>query len=454
MQATQNSTSVEVQNLENEKQIHTYLAYKGVLSGRTVEVVTCDYGTGHKVTASAVVQCIEKAGGSVYQYNLTQDDEALIEVDPLFCCGRVFHIDIKSADFFNMVLAHQLTWLFNLIEKIERALASLLGMKTRLTITPEHPDEDTSLKRLIRSRWNEKKPNLVVTTYHMNLNPFREVCRELSIPLLHIPTDFDVKARDIFVSVPNEPRFKSLLPHDNAKTLDSAYPIPKEKLINWGIPLREPLYKTYPPRELQEIRQEMGIDPKAKVILVMSGGGGQDVPFPDLLLQTADNGQKYHMIVIAGANNAAGDRIAGLKAVAKGNPNVTVHVAIDPTQATATKKYYIGAELLSRLYAVADCGFFKPGGISMYECFHVGLPVLIDARQEPLSWEQFNMDVMLSLKRGRIYRGPVNFLEQINEACALGKEPRNASLEDFVEILHKMMVQVDPLHKPIENNTK
>ncbi len=175
----------------------------------------------------------------------------------------------------------------------------------------------------------------------------------------------------------------------------------------------------------------------------MSGGAGQDLPFPYQLLDSESNGKKYHMIVVAGRNNAAGDRLNALKKegdhfITGKNPLVTVEVATDPSAQTAEYKYLIG-DALSELFAISDAGFTKPGGLSMFEFYQTGTPSIADTRKTPLEWEAFNINVIKNKQRGIAYDASQNILTQLDEAISLGKKPRECRTDRIIQSMHTLL---------------
>ena len=71
--------------------------------------------------------------------------------------------------------------------------------------------------------------------------------------------------------------------------------------------------------------------------------------------------------------------------------------------------------------------------------------MLLDVRSEPLSWENFNMDVIVESHRGMRLTGTDDFLLQIDQACALGKQPRPKPRKGIVKIIEQMIAdaQID-----------
>ena len=178
-----------------------------------------------------------------------------------------------------------------------------------------------------------------------------------------------------------------------------------------GMALRPEFYISRGNDEIAAIKKEKGIDPEAKVILVLSGGSGTGTSLSDMLLNAPNDGKKYHMIVVVGGNKAAGNalnqkREGEKKFITGKNPNVTLEVAEDPFAATPAQPYFIGASELSRLHAISDVAISKPGGSSIGELLQTGVPIIPDRRVSPMEWEDFNIEVLAQKKRGKPFTEP------------------------------------------------
>lgn len=407
----------------------------------SIMLVTCSFGTGHKITARAIKDLIGPSS-HVSIVDPTEYDGGILvkETDWIYKLGRLLGKKWSSTIVFNWILQEQHYWMVNLENKIDKFIRSLFKIGGKNGVAPSARGVETKSKELLRHRILMERPNLITTTYHMDLNPFLEVAEELGLPLLHVPTDLDVKMAEVFGdNRPEYEHFRIVLPDSNEETLETAR-ILREDQIHMvtnegseisvtGIVLRPEFYIQRTPEEIQQLKEEAGIDPEATVIAVMSGGNGQDLPYPEMLLNSVDNGKKYHMIVVVGGNTAAGNalnakRKEGERFIRGSNPNVTVQVLEDPTAATKTNPYYVSGKAISRMHAVADVGITKPGGLSIAEFMQTGVPMIPDRRKDPMKWEDFNIGVLNRQNRARAYTGRENFLDLIDEVKALGKKPK------------------------------
>ena len=447
---------------------------KTLLKNKSVLLATCSYGTGHKRAAEALAKQIEGAGGRVAILDPTAGGDGIFikDIDWVNNIARKFGSDGTSVKAFNWILQEQQYWMVNLENKVDGFIRGLFGIKGKNGVATQNKGIDNIRKERLRQQFLMQRPDLVVTTYHMDLNTYLEVCEELGIPLLHLPTDLDVKAWEVFNDTPPDyQHFKCFLPDASESTLKSAAPLTKahlqyEQNIDWhrevaGIALRPEFYLERSVEEIKKLKEERGIDPEAKVVLVLSGGNGQEVPYPEDLMNSDDsNGQKYHMIVVAGGNKAAGDRLNAMRKktedrfITGKNRNVTVEVAKGPETGTQASPYFIGAGELSRLHAIADAAITKPGGLSMAELLQTGVPILADRRVIPMSWEDFNIAVVQQKNRGDVYEpegfqqrlGRIldkenrsHFIEKLDKVIALGKQPQKDCSKMFTQQMFEMI---------------
>lgn len=407
----------------------------------SIMLVTCSFGTGHKVAARALKDLIGP-GAHVSIVDPTDYDSGILvqETDWIYKLGRLLGKRWSSTIAFNWILQEQHYWMVNLENKVDRIIRSALRMKGKNGVAPSARGIETKSKELLRHRILMERPNLITTTYHMDLNPFLEVAEELGLPLLHVPTDLDVKMEEVFGDAkPEYEHFRTVLPDSNNMTLETARRILADDQIHLlenngeysvaGIVLRPQFYIQRSQEDVEKLRRDRGIDSDTTVIALMSGGNGQDLPYPEMLLNSVDNGKKYHMIVVAGGNTAAGNalnakRKEGQKFITGQNRNATIEVLEDPEVASDANPYYVGPGALSRLHAIADVGTTKPGGLSIAEFLQTGVPMMFDRRKDPMKWEDFNIDVLQRQDRGRTYTGRENFLELIDEVAKLGKKPK------------------------------
>lgn len=463
---------VQVKSLERTladlKTIENMKSDSGVdaspLNKKSILIATCSFGTGHKQTAQALKGHLGNGAHVTILDPTEYGSDFVKETDWLYKIGKKFGKQWSCVKVFNWILAEQKYWMVNIENKIDSILCRVFEKQKNGVPKPAR-GKDTGMKQLLRKRFLMERPDLLVTTYHMDLNPFIEVAEEMGIPLMHVPTDLDLKLGEVFgKNSPAYPHFKTFLPDNNKTTLETANLLDAEKIHSEivdgkepqvaGIALRPEFYIKRSAEEIAAIKKERGIDPEATVVLVLSGGNGQELPYPEMLMSSESNGKKYHMIVVAGSNNAAGNNLNKKRKekdrFIKGkNPHVTVEVAEDPAIGTEKTPYFIGASELSRLHAIADVAITKPGGLSIGELLQTGVPMIMDRRITPMNWEDFNINVIREQRRGLPFTGKNDLVELIEEVAAFGKKPKPNYSKWFTAQMMEMIAKVEDATDPV-----
>lgn len=435
---------------------------------KSILIATCSFGTGHKQAAQALKGHIGNAAHITLLDPTEYESEFVKKNDWLCKLGRKFGKKWSFATVFNYILKEQHYWMINIYSRFSRLCRIVNRVFSPAKTSNNQPSgtQQKKLKHFLRQRFLMERPDLLVTTYHMDLKPFIQTAEEMGLPLLHLPTDLDVKLEEIFGhSSPSYSHFKTFLPDNNKATLETVKHLEADKIHSEtidgaeeqqvaGIALRPEFYIKRSNEEIAAFKKERGIDPEAKVVLVLSGGNGQELPYPEMLLNAQTNGKKYHVIVVAGSNNTAAKNLnakkqAGNRFITGKNANVSVEVAEDPAIATEQQPYFIGASELSRLHAIADVAITKPGGLSIGELLQTGVPMIMDRRATPMEWEDFNIDVVKNQHRGLAYTGKNNIVDLIDEAAALGKKPRPNYSKWFTSQMMHMIAQAEDATNPV-----
>lgn len=422
-------------------------APKNGLEGKKIIIATCGFGTGHKITAQALSTIIGKTADVNIVDPTDVKDGIFNETDWVYRVGKFFGKQWNSTIPFNWILRNQYYWMVNLENRVDTLFRKIFNRSGKNGVIPYSGDSDTIAKQKVRHLFLMERPDFVLTSYHMHLHPFLEVCKEFNIPLLHSPTDLDVKMRELFdAKIVHYKHFKTLLPHSADFVVGSTNPLSEEHVDKQvcGMPLRPEFYQTLTAEEINKIKQERGIDPDAKVIIVLSGGNGQELPYPKMLMESEQGTEKYHMIVVAGGNNKAGDHLNALKKgerfIKGSNPNVTIEVAEDKSMTPKNdKKYYIGAQELSRLYDLADVAISKPGGLSVGELLQKGVPMILDNRVTPMPWESFNIEAVKELNRGNAYTKSDDLMEMLKKTLDLKKDPQEDNSQKIIQVMLGMI---------------
>lgn len=413
------------------------------LSKKSVFILTCSFGTGHKSTAAGIAKALENSGAHAKVCDFSTD--VFLEEDTLYQLGKF--IDAKSpyeqdkpfrsVDAFTYVLKNQQYESVNLFNRVDRGLRDLVGATGKHGVAKANPaDRNINAKQLIRERFLIERPDQIVTTYHMDLNLVLEVAKELGIPVLHVPTDYNMKCNELFDECPPDyDHFKMLVPSSHPKFSETGFPLKPHQLVKGaGIPLRAEFYKEHTLEEISQIKSEKKIPAGAKIVLTLSGGHGQSIPFPEKLANSKTWKEKVHIIVIAGGNKPFAEYLkdpaqSGLVTdpatnfLTGSNKNVTIEIAVEePKTAKKDNPYFIGPATLSTLMEISDSAISKAGGISVAELVYKQVPILFDRRKVPFSWEDENIEAVTSSGRGVPCNTLAAFEGDLTASLALGKK--------------------------------
>eukprot|EP00439_Symbiodinium_sp_Y106_P071412 s2555_g12.t2 len=201
--------------------------------------------------------------------------------------------------------------------------------------------------------------------------------------------------------------------------------------------------------DVREVKPEQLSPSGRQVVLVMTGGGGQDVPWPEQLAMEGI-GRPLHVLVVTGRNEEFKTRLEHAltnstefndgRVVLQGNDaNVTVEVAQEPGHrggacacvlSLPEKNHppnatYLTAERLVLLMDIADAIITKPGGGTTAEISYRGLPAVFDATRGLLHWEEFTVHAFEQQGRGERFVWPQQLGQVLSTAL---KRPRSSSL--------------------------
>lgn len=387
------------------------------LENKKFVIFTCSFGTGHKVTAGAIKDLLngKKANANVYDLSTG----ALLGKDRLRYIFKSLGIDynehpLNSVDVFNEILKRQLYSVINAKHKIDLALRDLFHLPGKDGVAGyAGPLNNSWEKTQIRELLLAERPDHIITTYHMDLNPILEVAEELGIPILHIPTDYDMKSWEVFNDTPpTYPHFKTLVPNqDILDTLESRAPLTLEQIVTGvGIPLRAEFYQTLTAEEAKAYRQQRGIQENEKVLYLSAGGNGQNLPHPELLANSTTWTTPLRIEVIAGRNRGFVEQLQknlkpkdGNPFLLQGsNPYVTIEIVTNPdlSRKGTEEEFFIKADELSKILDIADASVAKAGGLSVAELLFKGVPILFDQRKTPFIWELFNIKMAVKENMG------------------------------------------------------
>lgn len=392
---------------------------------RRAVIFTCSFGDGHKSAQQAVEDFLQAAGFVVEAVDTTHD--------PRFEDSLQRRLSTRLMDvWYNRMV---LRWKMYSIQNMVESMGTLFFGQWNSPCPS--PTCNTPTKDAFRSVLLEQKPDIVVTVYHMDLLPILEVAKDVgNLPVLHIATDMDLKMREVFSDHQPAvyPRFKLAMPFPQAASQQTALPLGHDRTFLSGYPVRQPFLM---PQDAEHIRIERAkiAPPDTKVVLVMTGGGGQDVPWPEQLAMEGI-GRPLHVLVVTGRNEEFKTRLEHAltnstefndgRVVLQGNDaNVTVEVAQEPGHRGGANATYLTAERLVLLMDIADAIITKPGGGTTAEISYRGLPAVFDATRGLLHWEEFTVHAFEQQGRGERFVWPQQLGQVLSTAL---KRPRSSSL--------------------------
>lgn len=380
------------------------------------QIWTCSYGGGHWAAAKALQDYL--ADQHVDIVDPTKDVEFRQDDVVGNLIRKYFVSDWDTTWMFNeLILRKQLYDAENIVEMFEAFAGAIRGDGTRFQRPCPAPLCDYMDKKQKRKAMLKLAPDFVITTYHMDLMPIMELVQELGgIPIIHLATDMDAKMWEVFGTNPRNALFRLGLPFGVEESLDTIEPVPRSQSFLSGYPVR-PAFLRPMPSEAQRrtMRHRRGIENDARVMLVMSGAGGQAVPWPEQLADSLTwHGPPLHIIVVVGSNFEFGRHLEttylareerGRHLFLHGKcPSITVEVAKDPEMRVVSEPkytYYIQEQELVDLMDIADVLLTKPGGSTTAEAAYRGVPTLFDATNGLLHWEAFTVQVFEKHGRGR-----------------------------------------------------
>ena len=417
---------------------------------KKVVIFTCSFGTGHKITAAAVKQTLQKANTKVVIHDLSTG--ALLGRDRWRWLAKLLGVNyndhpLNSVDIFNEILKQQLYFIINTKQNIDLFVRKMLSISGKDgVVSPLGILENSWEKNQIRDLLLMERPDHIVTSYHMDLNPILEVAEELGIPILHIPTDYDMKSWEVFGNTtPLYSHFKSAIPnHEIASTYQTKAPLNSNQLEEGiGIPLREEFYSFLSAEEMVAYRKNRQIDEEEKVLYLSGGGNGQVLPHPELLANSSSWKIPLRMMVIAGKNRDFVFQLQknlkskdGNPLILQGkNPYVTIEIVAnpDPVKKGTEQEFFISAEELSKILDISDVALAKAGGLSVSELLFKGVPILFDQRYTPFNWELFNIQVAVEQNMGISHFSSKNLEQDLQKVLKLPRLSQTSNPHFYFE---------------------
>lgn len=389
-------------------------------------IFSCSYGSGHNSAAQALTGYLKRGGFEVEVADTTKD--------------RMFrsHREVIGDYLFNeVVLKGQWYRTNNVVDTVKWTFKKMLVRRCPA------PWCNHQRKAVIRSAILKARPDIIITVYHMDLLPILELAAELGgIPLMHLATDMDTKMREVFSKkgpVPIYPRFEMGLPFGTDSAWATVKPLHRSQTFRSGYPVRPEFLEPQPNAHARSLERAKHAPPDTYLILIMTGGSGQDVPWPELFANGKVNlGTNVHIMICAGGHTEMATRLQvalpgrtrivpdGREVWQGKSSSVTVEVLRDPTLAKPKKPYFLGARFLKTMMDVSDALITKPGGGSTAEAAYRGIPAAFDATAGLLHWEEFTVKEFEAEKRGLRIEHEADLQKVMKQVLSYGRSTKLA----------------------------
>lgn len=219
------------------------------------------------------------------------------------------------------------------------------------------------------------KPDLIISVVPVANGALLAVAQKLNIPFLLLTLDFDTTTWTNGISKPTYAKFKCGIMFDDVfirEKMKSAE-IPPKQIEVTGFPLRPEFFKE---KNRAALKKEFNVPPNRPVVMVFMGGTGSLSSYRYVRV-LARLGLPLHMIVVLGRN----ERL-------KRNINKIML----PENVTMTLLGF--TPRVADLMAISDLIITKPGSGSVFEALESAVPMLFDATQGTLFWEEPNIKIM------------------------------------------------------------
>lgn len=230
-----------------------------------------------------------------------------------------------------------------------------------------------SMSALINNYLAHNKPDLVISVIPFVNDTILKVAEKNNIPLLLIPTDFDVTTFIVGINNPQYPKFITTLGADDPliKTRIEPTHMNEKQIAITGLPIRKDFFEVND-KNKELLKRQYGIENNKPVIVLMKGGQVKPT-----ILAFAKELTKLsfpaHLIFCVSNNEKIRKRIQEL--------TFPSHISVTILGFT---------EHISELFAMADLLITKSGSASLAEGIAMNVPMILDATETLLYWERLN----------------------------------------------------------------
>ncbi len=316
---------------------------------KKILILSCDSGGGHISATKAIKEYLDR------DYFIMEVDffgTIIQAIDPL----RFIKKNRKSEDLYNYFLQKKWPFFTNILYHCSLVYFYILKK---------------SIKKLVRSYFDNVKPDLIISDIPIINSYVYEVCKEKKIPFLIVPTDLNPSTFLKNFTIQEDCLITLAFDDKSIKDYFDYFKIPKEKLILTGFPIRKQFFES---KDIQVIKDNYQISADKKIILILMGAAGSKASLL-YVQELLTNSLPLHVIVCLGKNEKIRKDLMSLPLPPSISMTIVGHI-----------------ENISDLMAISDICITKCGTVSVCEAIYMNLPMLLDNTSIPLKWEKFNIN--------------------------------------------------------------
>lgn len=365
--------------------------------GGSVMICTVSYGSGHNSATSATASYLHQLGIHTHIVDNSLDT---------FLPDDLLHIFTgkssgwNNSALFNLVIRNRWYALSNVCTSIAKMPYQVFNIPGA-PLVPQfnHSSEFRNQEKRFLRKAMMLRSDVIIAAYQQDLNYIRKIAHLLKIPLISLSTDMSTKAGEVFTAgsqlLENED-FRLAVPYRDEVIKKTAHALREPNLFYSGYPVHPAFLRGY---DTGKIKEDLKIEEGCAVALIMSGGEGSYLPYPELLGNDPTIQKKMRLIVIAGKNNDYVKHLQqnftlGADGIYRGkNPNVTISVGEEQgTTKNPNFPYFLSPSTVAGLYAISDAIITKPGGGSVAQALYMRKKMLFDGAVSAFEWEHFNAE--------------------------------------------------------------
>lgn len=313
---------------------------------KKIIIFTSAGGGGHLSVSHALTQALEPEYTVVSSLILS---EVLKPIDPAHVMsGGLF----SGEEYYNALIRNGWSTTMNVCMPISLRYFSL---------------RKHTVKKLIRAHIESENPHLLISVAPFFNGTILELAQEMNIPFILTPTDLDARTF-LYNMENNQNKFTLALSFNNERIRSTMPTVKNDYLKVTGFPLKKSFSE---PKDKELIKQQWNIPQGKPIILVVMGAQGSQalVSYAQELSQLSHNA---HILFCLGKSAAVATTIERLPF----------------KQATYS---CIGfTDRMADLMYISDLIITKSGTVSVCEALYTNVPMILDATNKVLRWEQFN----------------------------------------------------------------